>query len=145
MGLKNKLLDEGSTLSYGATPLTPSHGGDISNLNQDTLLIGFKDDKSSLTGFDGATPITNPLATVYSSLHYNYDTESPGYSTVGPDSPQYTQTVLDHQLYNSGVPYPHPLPPPTILEPNDGNGPDPKFKSPFSPKPGNRYQDSTFK
>jgi hypothetical protein len=145
MGLKDKFSNEGSYYAYGATPLSPTNGGFISNLNQDTLLIGFKDDKSGLTGYDGATPDPNPLSTVYSSLHYNYDTESPGYSTVGPDSPQYTTTVLDYQLYNNGVPYVNPLPPPTILEPNDGNGPDPKFKSPFSPKPGNRYQDSSFK
>lgn len=84
---------------------------------------------SSYTAYDGTDPSINPLATKYSTLHYNFKENTEGWSTKGYQSPQATQTQLDFYLLGlAGY-----LPSPSELEPNDINGPlDPKYVDSYS-------------
>lgn len=142
MGLLDLLQQQGSTLAYGANPTNPSNGDNISPLNQETLLPGFSTEGSGLTEYDGTTPKINPLATKLSTLHYDFKTNSEGWSLRGYQSPSGFKTVSDYVAYQDGVF--NPIPDPTTLDLNDPEGADPNYKPQYSSIEGNRYEDLSF-
>jgi len=142
MGLKDLLQQQGSTLAYGANPSNPSNGDNISPLNQETLLPGFSTEGSGLTEYDGATPSINPLATKFSTLHYDPKTNSEGWSVGGKLDQAGIQTIQNYTAYQDGVF--NPIPSPTALDLNDPEGADPNYKPLYSSIEGNRYEDLSF-
>ena len=116
MGLKDLLQQQGSTLAYGANPTTPTNGDDIS---------------------------INPLATKYSTLHYDPKTNTEGWSVGGKLDQAGLQAIQNYALYQDGV-Y-NPIPNPTSLELNDPEGADPNYKPLYTSAEGKRYEDLNFK
>lgn len=142
MGLKDLLQQQGSTLAYGANPSSPTNGNDISSLNQETLLPEFSTEGSDLTEYDGTTPAINPLATKYSTLHYDSKTNTEGWSVGGKLDQAGLQAIQNYASYQDGV-Y-NPIPTPTTLDLNDPEGSDPNYKPQYTSVEGNRYEDLNF-
>jgi hypothetical protein len=97
---------------------------------------------SSLSSNNGSDPTVNPLATKYSSLHYDYKTDTEGWSTRGYQSPSGFTTVKNYNAYADGV-Y-NFIPSPTTLDLNDPETSDPNYKPVYTSIPGNKYEDSDF-
>jgi hypothetical protein len=142
MGLLDLLQQGGSTLAYGAGPVSPSFGNDISSINQVTILPDFNEGGSSLTEYDGATPQINQLATKQSTLHFDSRTGTEGWSIRGYQSPSGFTTVKNYNAYADGV-Y-NPIPNPTTLDLNDPETADPNYKPVYTSTTGNKYEDSKF-
>jgi len=81
---------------------------------------------SPLSSNNGTNPVINPLTTKYSSLHYDYKTDTEGWSTRGYQSPSFQKTIQDYLSYNDGTQ--NFIPEPSALELNEVNVVDPKYK-----------------
>ena len=81
---------------------------------------------SPLSSNDGSDPTINPLATKYSSLHYDYKTDTEGWSTRGVQAPDFRKTIQNYLAYNDGTQ--NFIPEPSALELNEVNVVDPKYR-----------------
>lgn len=84
------------------------------------------------------TPVVNALATKFSSLHYNSKLDTKGWSTIGYQSPDFSVTIQNYNLYKDGIK--NPIPNPSILDFDDLG--DPEYKVIFNEN--NKYGYQTF-
>ena len=88
---------------------------------------------SPVSSNNGTNPVINPLATKYSSLHYDYKTDTEGWSTRGYQSPSFQKTIQDYLSYNDGSQ--NFIPEPSSLELNESNV-DPDYKPLYNSQNG---------